>query len=371
MTAASPTTAVAEGFFGNSAIDFEPIERAVLAVSGGGDSTALLFLVHDYWVHTLKRDPSLLRAVTVNHGVRDEAFEEAQAVATWCARLGIGHHEINWDGREVKSGFQAAAREARYEKLSAYARSFGNAVVMTGHTLDDQLETLLMRRQRRHDGAGMAGIAPATLCTRRTWFVRPLLHVRRDALRTHLRSRGLTWFDDPSNSDSAYERVRVRQNPPFECDSLLVDAYKAASLRLSNAERGAAWIRAHARLAQDEKFGVTVRLPILAFGQPKAFVGTAHLLMLVGAQTSVPNFEKVERAIAACMKHNGASFTLSGCLLARRGEEICIIKELRNRHTGPFGFDQLMPVWETQILAAIDDLRAIDRVPFPLFCRFG
>ena len=87
--------------------------------------------------------------------------------------------------------------------------------IITGHTLDDQIETVAMR-QRRGDGPGLAGIAPASLAFNDRadgggiWFLRPFLGERRKTLRNYLAQGGVAWIDDPSNDNHAFERVAIR-----------------------------------------------------------------------------------------------------------------------------------------------------------------
>ena len=172
-----------------------------VAVSGGGDSMALLHLAARWGGTTL-------RVATVEHGLRTGAEAEARLVASRAAALGLGHDTLRWrwDGA---GNLQAAAREGRRAALAAWARDGGLAGVLLGHTLDDQAETLLMRLAR---GSGVEGLAAMDEGAHgRGLFLRPLLGERRDALRAWLRSRGEAWTEDPSNEDARFERVRARR----------------------------------------------------------------------------------------------------------------------------------------------------------------
>ena len=177
-----------------------------VAVSGGGDSTALLHLLNDW---RLAGGPDLV-AVTVDHGLRPEAADEARRVGTICAALNIPHDTLHWRDWNGCGNLQDAARRARYELIAGWARDRGLAHVALGHTADDVAETFLMRLSRRAGLDGLSMMAPQFSHDAVT-FHRPMLYLGRDELRRFLTARGLSWSDDPSNENPAFARVRARQ----------------------------------------------------------------------------------------------------------------------------------------------------------------
>jgi len=180
-------------------------EALVVAVSGGPDSVALLALLAE-WAGPGR--PRLL-AVTVDHGLRPEAAQEALMVGALCARFGVDHRIRRWSGHKPQTGVQEKARTARYALLAEEARAFGAAVIVTAHTLDDQAETLLMRMAAGSGLAGLAGMAPRSTVNGIV-LARPLLGVEKSRLVATCGARGLSFARDPSNDDPRYTRIRWR-----------------------------------------------------------------------------------------------------------------------------------------------------------------
>ncbi|WP_371169862.1 tRNA lysidine(34) synthetase TilS [Aliiroseovarius sp. 2305UL8-7] len=179
--------------------------RLGVAVSGGGDSMALLRLAHDW----CRDNNATLWAATVDHGLRSEAADEARFVADVCGGLDVAHTTLALG--ELPSGnLQGAARAARYTALAGWAQDHLLDAVLLGHTADDQAETFVMRLAR---GSGVDGLA----AMRHDWtaqgvrWLRPLLSIDRATLREYLADQNQRWVEDPSNDDPKFERVRVRQ----------------------------------------------------------------------------------------------------------------------------------------------------------------
>src|SRR5947209_5554507 len=154
--------------------DWTAAPALVLAVSGGPDSVAMMWLVAR-WRRALRKGPRLV-AVTIDHGLRSEAAREARDVKQLARSLDLPHRTLRWTDAKPATGLQAAARDARYRLLARAARATGATHVLTAHTEDDQAETLLMRMSR---GSGIAGLAAMARQTPRDGVVlaRPLLQI--------------------------------------------------------------------------------------------------------------------------------------------------------------------------------------------------
>jgi tRNA(Ile)-lysidine synthase len=231
----SPTRARAENAVAQAVTDAEAdalfadlIDQPalVLAVSGGPDSTALMWLAAR-WRKRRRRGPTLV-AVTVDHGLRAEARREAAAVKRLAGRLGIAHRTLRWTGAKPSTALQEQARAARYRLIAAAADRVRASCVLTAHTLDDQAETILFRMARGSGLTGLAGMArmrplvmPAADDRRSkpepgasVFLVRPLLDVPKARLVATLRAANIPCADDPSNRDPRFTRTRLRALAP-------------------------------------------------------------------------------------------------------------------------------------------------------------
>ena len=177
-------------------------DHVIVAVSGGGDSVALAHLLSEL---ALELGISL-RIACIDHGLRAESADELRAVERLATELDLPFEGVRLEGLP-SSNLQARARDARYAALQRIRQASGAASIATGHTLDDQAETVLARALNGAGLAGLAGIHPARV----DGIIRPLLDCRRTELRAYLRARGASWVEDPSNESPAFERVRARR----------------------------------------------------------------------------------------------------------------------------------------------------------------
>lgn len=185
----------------------DPVPQVVgVMVSGGGDSMALLHLMHRAGALRGWR----VEAITVDHGLRAEAAAEAAMVAQVCAGLGIAHQVSIWDHGDITGNLMDQARRARYRLVADWAHQRGITDVVLGHTADDQAETFLMGLARKAGLDGLSGMRVAWPEHGIGWL-RPLLSVTREELRQYLRGQGLAWVEDPSNDDEGFTRVKARR----------------------------------------------------------------------------------------------------------------------------------------------------------------
>lgn len=181
----------------------------LVALSGGGDSVALLHLL------AARFGAARLRAAIIDHALREGSAGDARRAASFAQALGVAAdiHTLTWPQGPQRA--QGAAREARYRKLSQAARVAGASVIAVGHTRDDQAETVLLRASRSSSWRGLAGMRvlgplPVWPEGRALALARPLLGARRWMLRAYLQKRGAGWIEDPANANVSFARVRAR-----------------------------------------------------------------------------------------------------------------------------------------------------------------
>lgn len=178
-----------------------------VALSGGGDSVALL-LAAQSWAQARGRP---LVALTVDHRLQPQSLAWTESCARLAGRIGAGFQALAWEGPKPVGGLPAAARTARHRLLAQAARGLGARVLLMGHTADDVLEARAMR------AAGATTPEPREWSPSPAWpegrelhLLRPLLGLRRSALRDGLRAQGEAWIEDPANVDPRFARARAR-----------------------------------------------------------------------------------------------------------------------------------------------------------------
>lgn len=312
----------------------------VLAVSGGPDSMALLWLAAR-WRAALKRGPTLV-AVTVDHGLRAEAAGEARAVRAAAASLGIAHRTLRWRGAKPATGLQDAARAARYALLTKAAKAAGATHILTAHTQDDQAETVLMRLAR---GSGVAGLAAMAAETARDGAVlaRPFIAMPKARLVATVRQAGLAWADDRSNRDPRFARVRWRAlMPALAAEGLDAAALArfAARIARANAALDAATDAAQTALVEAAARPAIWRIDRTGFFRLPEEVRlrlVARAVAAVGDEGPV-ELGKLERLMAAltAARGDGGRFkrTLAGAAVALEREALAIARAPQRRSRG-------------------------------------
>ncbi len=284
-----------------------------LAVSGGPDSMALLLLV-------AAARPGSVHAATVDHGLRAESSAEAEMVAGVCRRLDVPHQTLRPDwALAPASAIQEKARAERYQQLGQWVRETQLGALVTGHHLDDQAETFLMRLGRGAGVRGLAGMrvaAPVPGCSD-VILLRPLLGWRHSELEQLCATAGVTPATDPGNGDARFERVRVRQ--AIAASALLEPqaiARSAAILGQADAALDWATDQAWQRAVTDTGTTITARPAGIPAEICRRLVGRA--VEMLATEGTEPRGRDLDRLLATL--HTGGRSTLRG-VACSGGEE--------------------------------------------------
>ena len=319
-------------------VNSDDVSLAV-AVSGGGDSMALLLALYHY---VQKSALSIkIIALTVDHKLRPDAALEAMQVGEWCQNLGIEHHILAWEFDEMPtSAIQEKARNARYQLMGGFCLSQQVKRLFVAHNLEDNAETFLMRLKRGAGLKGLRGIAThmqRDVGRQQIEIIRPLLSVSRADLRAYLRAHDQAWFDDASNQNEMFERVKIRN---FLSENMWLDSAHVAqsAKRLARADDALEfyvedfWQNkieflqfgiAHIKQADFADLPTELKLRLLA-----------RLVWTLGGQDSPPRWQKIEN-LWQQIQGQGRQFCLGRCLVVKKRDGLWFGCEARD------GFDAM------------------------------
>ena len=188
-----------------------PGDRIVAGVSGGADSVCLLLLLQAYG----RKVPLSLTVVHVEHGIREDAMEDARYVEGLCGQMGIPFVLTRQDVRslamEEKCSEEDAGRRARYQAFRQAAEKMGGGKVAVAHNSNDNAETMLFHLFRGSGIKGISGIPPMRE-EGGTSIIRPILCLEREEVEAYLRERQMPWRTDSTNSGDDYRRNRIRHH---------------------------------------------------------------------------------------------------------------------------------------------------------------
>ena len=207
----------------------EPPAPLVAMLSGGRDSVCMLDLAVRH------RGAEAVTALHVDYGLRDDSAEDERFCAELCARLGVELAVERPRRPEGPGNLQAWARDARYAAAAALAAPRG-ATIVTGHTADDQVETILYRLASSPSRRALLGMRAHAGS-----LARPLLGTRREEITAYLEERGIPWREDRSNQDPVFARNRIRHG-------LLPELERVHPAAAANVLRTAELLRAEAEL---------------------------------------------------------------------------------------------------------------------------
>ena len=303
---------------------FSPRPHLAVALSGGADSMALTLLAHAW----AQANNGRITALTIDHALRAESRHEAEQVAAWMKERGIDHHILTPHHTSDSNNLQESARIWRYAALASFCRKEGILHCLVAHNAGDNRETVAhnIARGETADGASGMGSARNVNGVR---FLRPLLVTERADLEDFLRAEHAPWVNDPSNQNTQFARVRVRQ-------ALQADAGRVEELdRMIRTQSAARTARDHA-LAVAAVQCVTIsplgfaEIDVNAWSTLEPTLASqllADCLVTIGGQTNRPRAGETARLVEALQQTTLQKRTLAGCEITVHGNSLRIARE--------------------------------------------
>jgi tRNA(Ile)-lysidine synthase len=302
---------------------------AAVAVSGGGDSMALMLLLKEWAEDARLPSPHVL---TVDHGLRAQSKSDAAFAAKTAKALKLKATVLVWKGAKPDSDIEAEARAARYRLMGAWCRARNIAALYVAHTLDEQAETFLLRLARGSGLDGLSAMRPRSPFPLPEFsdltIMRPLLGFRRAELRQFLEQRGLAWREDAMNEDTRFARARLRAIwPELEKAGLSAPRIASASAHLARA-REALETATDTLLAQSGRHeNGTLLLDAAALRAAPREIGLRALAKALGqisGRPYRPRFERLEALYDALSEKAFAARTLHNCRVGRAPKRLAL-----------------------------------------------
>lgn len=317
---------------------FETPPVVAVGVSGGADSMALVRLL-DRWTRNLG---GRVVGLSVDHGLRPEAIDEAYQVATWLRALNIDHHILTWlssTDKKPKTAIQAKARLARRALMLNWCGDAGVLHLAFAHHLDDQVETYLMRDAKNSGPLGLAGMnAIGEFPQARV--IRPLLKFPKSRLLATLKEWKQDWIEDPSNEMDQFERVRIRKSLAGRADKsgetveIAQKISKHAQSRCALDKISAAVIAKSVKL-YPAGYAVINPQSLISDGDDAGMQALGRVVFAIGGREYGAERAKLKRAFDALKESelNGelkGGLTLGGCRIVDTETGYLICRENRN-----------------------------------------
>lgn len=301
------------------------VEGDVIAValSGGADSLALVAAS----IFEGNRAGIKIASVTVNHNLQSGSDVVAEKAKQTAIDLGASQAEvISVSVPKSSLGMEAAARNARYEALDAFALRVGAKYTMLGHTLDDQAETVLLGLAR---GSGAKSIAGMSMVSADGKYLRPLLNIRRETTVSFCLDSGLEFWSDPQNDDTKFSRVKVRKNVlPILEQELGPGIAEALARTAELVQQDSSYLESQTKQAFESLTKTTSNSVIFDAKElalvPKA-IGSRVIhqaLLLLGAEPSKSSIDSVYELVTDW--HGQKPLSLPSVRVERTGNEIVL-----------------------------------------------
>lgn len=329
-------------------------QKIVLAVSGGSDSLALLFLASNFRaLHNID-----LTVITVDHDLRGDSAKEAQYVEEISKNLGIKHVTLKWHRIQGASTMHANSREARYNLMTDYCLKHGIDVILTAHHADDKIENFFIRLSK---SSGLFGLSPSeSNIYNNVKIFRPLSNIYKKDLTEYINSLEVNYFDDPSNYDSKYQRSNIRKWIDLMPEELEPELFKSRIIQSLE------YIKESAYYMRDVfKSELSKRAVIHESGYANyifeekysyiEFMILSHLLTMISGYDFTPRAHSVKTLYEKLTSKEDVKSTLHGCLVVKKNKEVTIYRSFGKVFPIEVSLDKNVK-WDNRWRSKIDDV---------------
>ncbi len=304
--------------------------RIVVAVSGGGDSVCMLLLFHEAINQGLLDID--VTVITFNHGLRQEAAEEASYVQSLATQWKFKHVILEWEGHKPSSNLQAQARDKRYRRICEWCQDNHVEFVAVAHHKNDQAETIFMNIAR---GSGLDGLCG--IVRKRNLYgvniIRPMMDFCKEEILNYLRSRQIKWIEDPSNNNQKYTRSLYRSFLDVHSNNnKLTDRLSGLSIHMSKVKDALDFYvkKECLRVVRFCNSGHLIIDLKLLLQLPREVVERIIIICLcrLGGGLYKPRLSSFNRLLASILSaETGLKSTMNGCIILVEGNSLFIIRE--------------------------------------------
>lgn len=301
------------------------LSKIAVAVSGGSDSVALLYLAN-IWA---EKNNIELSVISVDHNLREQSKQETHYIQNISNSLNRKHYSLSFDHQNNFSNLQERAREGRYDLMTNLCLELDILVLLTAHHEDDYVENFCLRLERN---SGIFGLSSSNI----NWYnniqiIRPLYNIPKSELVEYLVSHNIKWLEDESNSSDKYRRNIIRQKlakgedyikadiilQQLKINDLLDNKFKPKLISaIAEAVKIFEYGFAFLDLVKFDKFSNEAKVQIINF-----------LLIIISGQSRAARFYSVEPILKLITQDVNFKNTLHGCVINRIQNELLIYRE--------------------------------------------
>lgn len=314
---------IIEPLFGNKT---RAIHHSVaLAVSGGSDSIALLYLMFD-WAKSTKIK---LVVFSVDHGLRVNSINDVEFVRIEACKLGLEFYDLKWQHQGIKTGVQEKARQARYELMTDKCKQLGITCLMTAHHADDLLENYSMRKKKK---ASLLGLSFSdNYFFNDVEIIRPLLKYHKSDLIYYLKANNIKWVEDESNTSDYYERNRIRKEVESSGIKKQYELYHEMLQTNEQAKKvNDELIKAIAEAVEIYQQGFAI-IDLTKFNQMIIDVQVHvinYITTIIGGNTNIPRYRSVGKLLEKIRIGEKFTSSIHGCIMKGVNQSLLIFREV-------------------------------------------